>query len=746
MLSKQVYAYDDYEQWYVDPQNPEVQNMIRQFCLFPLESNLMYNARSLYIALSRRLTYDHTFVHAWQTIPEMLRRNKGVCCDFARLYYSLLRGIGWPEHCIEIVYAPVYGLFGNPLGVSHAWVEVKTPSPFGTPLALFANESIASLEGQQLEMGFNDTYVSLPAITPERIQTIRASGWVNRAGWVPIDPTPAVCYNEIPIIGSLAAPILWSAYLAFGYGVFPFNGYLIHYSEIQPYYGPWSSSPQGEKPRRENLPWGNLSVTVNPHESFNVSYLHDIELNQITLGMGIGINSNSSTNVEIRNPENQIIDSASGVTSYSENIYWGSSAPPFPKNLGIYWFIVYNPQTYPARVTFSLSSGAILTWLGGDDAINQTLYNNYSIPYINTYNVSGCFKNTFESYEDVYVKGTGYPVSTQMTIYVIPDGENATPSNAKSVAHETTDVNGTLALSLLWPHPVNVGSYDIWVDANENNVYDDGDVLNDEAVGVFAFEVVSPARPPIISILSPENKTYAINNSITLTFTVSESTFWTGYSLDKQANVSIAGNTTLPILSDGWHNVIVYAKDNLGNMGVSNTVYFAVDTIAPSITNITQIPLSNVLPEDEVKINATVTDHVSGTEQVILDYICINSSGTWTQTANMTKLEGNIWNATIPAFPSGTNITYTISAQDKAGNTITSEQLGYVLSYYVVPEVQGDINSDGTVDIYDAILLANAYGSGPGSPNWNAAADINGDNVIDIYDALILAGNYGKTA
>jgi hypothetical protein len=58
----------------------------------------------------------------------------------------------------------------------------------------------------------------------------------------------------------------------------------------------------------------------------------------------------------------------------------------------------------------------------------------------------------------------------------------------------------------------------------------------------------------------------------------------------------------------------------------------------------------------------------------------------------------------------------------------------------------GDLNKDGSVDIYDAIILANAYGSAPTSSNWNVAADINSDKNVDIYDAIILANNYGKTA
>jgi parallel beta-helix repeat protein len=56
----------------------------------------------------------------------------------------------------------------------------------------------------------------------------------------------------------------------------------------------------------------------------------------------------------------------------------------------------------------------------------------------------------------------------------------------------------------------------------------------------------------------------------------------------------------------------------------------------------------------------------------------------------------------------------------------------------------GDINGDGIVDIYDAILLANAYNSTPGIANWNPNADVNGDSIVDIYDAIILASHYNQ--
>ena len=86
---------------------------------------------------------------------------------------------------------------------------------------------------------------------------------------------------------------------------------------------------------------------------------------------------------------------------------------------------------------------------------------------------------------------------------------------------------------------------------------------------------------PAVSILSPENKTYNASE-IALIFTVSEPASWTGYSLDGQENITISGNTTLTGLTDGPHNLIVYANDAAGNIGASETVYFSVKVPFPT--------------------------------------------------------------------------------------------------------------------------------------------------------------------
>jgi hypothetical protein len=57
----------------------------------------------------------------------------------------------------------------------------------------------------------------------------------------------------------------------------------------------------------------------------------------------------------------------------------------------------------------------------------------------------------------------------------------------------------------------------------------------------------------------------------------------------------------------------------------------------------------------------------------------------------------------------------------------------------------GDVNHDNQVDIIDLGLLADAFGTTPASPRWNADADLNGDGSVDILDLGLLADNFGKS-
>ncbi len=81
--------------------------------------------------------------------------------------------------------------------------------------------------------------------------------------------------------------------------------------------------------------------------------------------------------------------------------------------------------------------------------------------------------------------------------------------------------------------------------------------------------------PPSITLLQFENTTYEKDN-LPLNFVVDEPVSWMGYSFDGQANVTVSGNFTFSELASGVHNVTIYAKDLLGNIGASETTIFTV--------------------------------------------------------------------------------------------------------------------------------------------------------------------------
>jgi hypothetical protein len=70
-----------------------------------------------------------------------------------------------------------------------------------------------------------------------------------------------------------------------------------------------------------------------------------------------------------------------------------------------------------------------------------------------------------------------------------------------------------------------------------------------------------------------------------LTFTVSSpfSIDWKGYSLDNKPNITLGGNITLVGLSEGFHNVIVYANTTYAVTNSSKKVYFTVSFPKPDL-------------------------------------------------------------------------------------------------------------------------------------------------------------------
>ncbi len=99
---------------------------------------------------------------------------------------------------------------------------------------------------------------------------------------------------------------------------------------------------------------------------------------------------------------------------------------------------------------------------------------------------------------------------------------------------------------------------------------------------VYALGEPYSTTPPKIAVLSPLSQTYN-ESSVPLVFTIrGKWVNWTGYSLDGKETITVTGNTTLTGLSNGSHNVTVYAKD-LVDTETSVTVWFNVAAPFPFV-------------------------------------------------------------------------------------------------------------------------------------------------------------------
>jgi parallel beta-helix repeat protein len=191
-----------------------------------------------------------------------------------------------------------------------------------------------------------------------------------------------------------------------------------------------------------------------------------------------------------------------------------------------------------------------------------------------------------------------------------------------------------------------------------------------------------------------------------------------------------------------------------GSDGIGDTPYVCDEN------NMDNYPLMNPL------VNLAITNVLSSKTAVGEGYkvyinVTVQNEGWNQQTTKLTVYLNTTVLATVTSLvmaPSsqvnmnftwqttaGTRGTYIIrAAVDPVSGEVDTGDNALNASKSVRVTMAGDVNGDGSVDIYDAIVLAGAFNSYPSSSNWNGNADINSDNAVDIYDAILLANNFGK--
>ena len=115
-----------------------------------------------------------------------------------------------------------------------------------------------------------------------------------------------------------------------------------------------------------------------------------------------------------------------------------------------------------------------------------------------------------------------------------------------------------------------------------------------------------------------------------------------------------------------------------------------------------------------------------------------NATFTWYEDGILQKITGSKTGVTYTVGAESYPITSLANDTDLSNNKVTN-------GTFVAKTLPGDVDGNGVVDIYDALVLAGAFGVSTGDKRYNADADLVVDGTIDIYDAIILAGDFSKT-
>ncbi|WP_167880881.1 PGF-pre-PGF domain-containing protein [Methanococcoides sp. AM1] len=115
------------------------------------------------------------------------------------------------------------------------------------------------------------------------------------------------------------------------------------------------------------------------------------------------------------------------------------------------------------------------------------------------------------------------------------------------------------------------GEYDITVFAN--------DTIGNIGSAAISFSI--DTITPTVTIESPQNTTYDTSTVSLNVFADEDVAIWM-YNLNGEGNNTFTPNTTLSSLSDGEHNVTVFASDSAGNTGLSMVNFTIEVSLAPS--------------------------------------------------------------------------------------------------------------------------------------------------------------------
>jgi serine protease AprX len=193
-------------------------------------------------------------------------------------------------------------------------------------------------------------------------------------------------------------------------------------------------------------------------------------------------------------------------------------------------------------------------------------------------------------------------------------------------------------------------------------------------------------------------------------------------------------------LPGGFFEGIITVTFNMENVRIP----FFFDELPSEVHDVSVIKAvpSKTVASGNVTVDVTVTNQGNYTETF---NVTAYANTTTVGTIQTTLTNGS--NATLTftwgttSFPKG---NYTLSAVAPLLPNEKKNADNPPITSWVVVTITGDIDGDFKVGLTDLHLLAAAYGSKPGDPNWNPNADIDNSGTVNLPDLFTLSQHYGQ--
>ncbi len=172
------------------------------------------------------------------------------------------------------------------------------------------------------------------------------------------------------------------------------------------------------------------------------------------------------------------------------------------------------------------------------------------------------------------------------------------------------------------------------------------------------------------------------------------------------------------------NNTISHTNNYVGLQPyISDNNTFMYNTISHHDKGVWLVGHGNNFSYNNIHSNKNWNFMVPGAYNVSAEY-------NWWGTASKTEIDSKIYDCTDNSQLGCVDFIPYLCEQYPASKT--------------APCLDGDVNWDCQVDIFDLAAVGLAYGSRPGDEHWDENADMTGDGKVNIFDLATVGLNYGK--